>query len=317
MHIFSHSLLRSPLLAVAGGVVAVSFAAIFTKLTTAPPLVVALYRMSIAFLFQAPFLWRETWQELTQKKPQAVRSAVLAGLALGVHFAVWVTSLRLTSVASSTVLVTTQPVWVAVGSYLVYREKLPGKKIAALVLALTGVSLISVGDVGEGALTGTSLRWTGDLLAVLGAIFMACYLMLGREAQQNLGTGPYTFLAYGVAAATLLAMVMVHGDPLFPYPLADWLAFLGLALVCTLGGHSLLNWSLRSLSAVTVSSAILGEPVAATGWALLFLGEVPTWWQVAGGALVLIGLVWFNTADHRAWSFLACKKGADNREVLH
>ncbi|MGE5623585.1 MAG: DMT family transporter [Methanocella sp.] len=280
------------------GVLAVSIAALLIRLTTAPPLITAAYRMGLAFLLQAPFLWKGVRAELRQADHRALRFAVLAGAALAAHFASWVTSLKLTTVASSTVIVTTQPVWVALGSYLLLGEAIPGGKLAALAVALAGTFLIGWGDAGAhpagpaaaGTLGGPL---AGDLLALLGAVFMAVYLMAGQKARERLSTGAYTFLAYGVAALALIALALLHGDRLAPYPPSDWLAFAGLALVCTLGGHSLLNWALRHLPATTVSAAILGEPVGATLWAFLFLREVPGSWQLVGGLLVLAGLLSF------------------------
>lgn len=294
--------------------VAVSVAALFIRLAAAPPLVIAAYRMGLAFLFQAPFVWPAARAELADpQRRRSVGIAILAGLALAVHFAAWVTSLKLTSVAASTVIVTTQPVWVALGSYLFFHERLPAFRVAALLLALLGTALIGWGDAGSpgaalppdsaalaalptnsAALPLASTALAGDALALLGAICMAVYLMAGQRAQRLLGPGTYTFIAYGVAATALLAMALLRGDSLYPYPLSDWAAFLGLAVICTLGGHSLLNRALRHLPATAVSAAILGEPVGATLWAFLFLGEAPRGIQLYGGLLTLAGLLLFN-----------------------
>jgi drug/metabolite transporter (DMT)-like permease len=279
-------------------VAAVSLAALFIRLSTAPSLVIALYRMSLAFLLQAPFLWRGAVTEIRRGGVKPALLAVLAGLALAGHFAAWIGSLKLTTVASSTVLVATQPLWVVAGSYLLFRERLPWRQALALLCSLAGALLIGWGDIGfawqvPGRLALPSGALAGDLLAVLGAMLMAVYLMAGRRAQVTYSVGTYTFVAYGVSSAALLTAALIQAYPLTGYAATDWLAFLGLAVVCTLGGHSLLNWSLRYLPASTVSTAVLGEPVGATLWALLFLGEAPRIVAVAGGLLVLIGLVAF------------------------
>jgi drug/metabolite transporter (DMT)-like permease len=125
---------------------------------------------------------------------------------------------------------------------------------------------------------------------------LVVYLMAGRRAQAALSVGTYTFIAYGTAALALLGLCLASATPLAPYPARDWLAFLGLAVLCTLGGHSLLNWALRHLSPTAVSASILGEPVGASFWAFILLGERPSAVQVFGGVAVLAGLALYGSA---------------------
>lgn len=210
---------------------------------------------------------------------------VLAGVALAAHFAFWTVAVRTTTVAHATVLVSMHPVVVAAGARLVFRERLSFVTSIGLALALLGAVLLALG----GSSAGRAPVAAGNALAIAGAAALAVYLLAGRHVRQSVAPWRYSALVYSVAALTLLPFaapsVIATGIPQSDL----WIAA-ALALVCTIGGHSLVSWALRDLPAVEVSAAILGEPVFATLLAIPLFGEVPTLLTAVGGVLVVVAL---------------------------
>lgn len=273
-------------LALTVAILAVSTAAIMVRLSTAPPLPVAFWRLAFATLLLAPptLAWhRADLQALT---PREIGTLALVGVVLGVHFATWIASLYLTTVAASVVLVTTHPVLVGLGSGRLLGEPLTGRGWFGVLLALAGAAVIVAVDRGLGV--GNLL---GDALALTGAAAMAVYLLAGRHVRQRLPVLPYVLVVYGSATVSLGLATLVSGQPFTGYPLQDWLLFLGLAVVPMILGHTLLNWSLEHLPAPVVSTTILGEPLGSTVLAWLILSEVPPTGTLLGGAVVLAGIL--------------------------
>ncbi|HEY40959.1 MAG TPA: DMT family transporter [Dehalococcoidia bacterium] len=267
------------------GVISVSFAAIFIRLADAPPLVIAAYRLCIASIILAPVAWTRSRQELRRLARRDVMLAVASGAFLALHFALWVSSLSYTSVATSVVLVTITPIFVAVASYLLFRERLTRQIIAGIIVCLAGAVLIGYGNW---QICSESLF--GGVLALLGALAVAGYLLIGRRLRQEMSLLSYAFLVYGSAAIMLLVAVLVRGYPVFGYSGDTYLMLVLLAVVPQLMGHMSLVWALRFVSATLVTIAVLGEPVGATILAFLILDEAPTWSEIVGGVLILAGI---------------------------
>jgi drug/metabolite transporter (DMT)-like permease len=201
-------------------------------------------------------------------------------------------SLSLTSVAASVVLMTTHPIFAALGSYLLLDEPLERRMIVALAVAVFGSAIIALGDLGKG-----SHQALGDLLALAGGISVAGYFVIGRRLRARLSLLGYIFPVYASAAAILLLTLLVSGVPQVPERPGTWL-WLGLmALGPQILGHSSLNWALRYLSATFVTLAILGEPIGSTLLAWWLLGERPSGWAVAGGLLIFAGIVLASRAE--------------------
>ncbi len=276
--------LATPAMVVA--ILAVSTAAIMVRLSSAPPLPVAFWRLAMATLILAPptLLWHR--EDLWELSLRDLGLLSLVGLVLGVHFATWIASLYLTTVAASVVLVTTHPVLVGLGSGRLLGEPLTSRGWLGVLLALAGAAVIVAVDRGLGI--GNLL---GDALALTGAAAMALYLLAGRRVRQRLPVLPYVLVVYGSATVGLAAATLVSGQPFTGYPLRDWLLFLGLAVVPMILGHTLLNWSLEHLPAPVVSTSILGEPLGSTLLAWLILTEVPPAGTLLGGAVVLAGIL--------------------------
>lgn len=213
----------------------------------------------------------------------------VAGVFLALHFATWMTSVNLTTVAASVLLVSTTPVFVAVAARAVYKERIPSLAWAGILLATGGAAA-----VGGGSLGGSSLD--GNLLAVAGAATAGGYVMAGQVARRTQGILEYAVVTYAVAGAFLLVVCVVKGVDLTGYPAGTWWAIAGLVAGPQLLGHTVINLVLSDIDATTVSVAIMAEPVIATALAWMLFDEVPTWLLYPGGVAILAGIYMVSTA---------------------
>jgi drug/metabolite transporter (DMT)-like permease len=266
------------------GVAAVSTSAIFVKLATAPSSIIAAYRLLFSVLLMAPLIIRQR-ADLRQIHKKDWLFLWVAGIFLALHFILWFESLRYTSVASSVVLVSLQPLFSFIGGYLIFREKLTNKGAFASTLAFGGSVIIGWGDFQIG---GAAL-W-GDILALLGAGAVTVYWLIGQNLRQRIPVMTYTFVVYGTSTITLVLYNTASSFPFFPYPRKDWVMFLLLAFVPTLLGHSVFNWIIKWINASTISISLLGEPVGAAFLAYWILSEKITIMQWIGGTIIIAGI---------------------------
>lgn len=259
------------------GVLAVSWGGPLVRFTTSPALTVAAWRLIFSSLVLLPLGIRK-W------RGKDAKYAGLAGLFLAAHFAFWIQSLRLTSVASSVVLVNTNPFFVGLFSHFLGEKPSPSFWLG-VALALMGMGLIGAGDF---SLKPSALL--GDALALLGAMCASAYLLAGRKARKTMSLLPYASLTYFVAALLLFPIAFSLGVA-FP-PQSDWVWLALIALVPQLLGHTTLNWALRKFPAAAVATAILGEPLLAALWAFLLFGEKLRPLSGGGIGLVLAGILW-------------------------
>jgi drug/metabolite transporter (DMT)-like permease len=282
----------NPYLAVLVGVFAISFSALFVRLSTAPAMIIATYRLLFTFLMLAPFTLTRNFDDLRSLPWRERGLAAASGACLALHFVTWFTSLNYTSVASSVVLVTTQPVFVVLGSWLLFRERISRRALFGMALALSGSFIIGASDFQ------LDMRaFWGDLLALAAAVFVSGYLLIGRRLRGSVSLPAYTFFTYGSSALLLVGASLASRTPFHPYPATDWLLFLGLALICTVLGHTVFNWVLRYVQASVVSVSVLGEPLGAIIWAAVFLHEYPTGRQLIGASCIFAGLFLFTRAS--------------------
>lgn len=275
-------------------VLAMSTAAVLARRAgEAPATVIAFWRCALAASVLAPAMLfgarrSEYRRELTALTRTERALLAAAGVSLGLHFQTWISSLEYTTIASSSVLVSTTPVWVALGAAMLAgqaRDPLPRGAALALGICVLGSITIGWGDFG---LSRRALG--GDALALAGALFAALYLLAGRRLRGKVSLAPYLTAVYGVAALWLLASCALEALPILGYRRTTGLAILAIALVPQLIGHSTFNWALRWTSARLVAVAALGEPIFSTLWGFLLEREVPgvsTW---IGGALLLLGI---------------------------
>jgi drug/metabolite transporter (DMT)-like permease len=267
------------------GVVAVSTAAILIREADAPSLVIAAYRIVLASIPMLAFTAYRR-EALVPRGRERAGLTLLAGLALALHFAVWIESVKQTSIVTSVVLVTTAPLFVAVASGPLLGER-PGKAVWYGLGVTVAGTLVMVGeDLGRGSDT---LR--GDLLALLGAVFAAVFMLAGRRLLADEGRWlPYSTATYSIAGVTLIAMVIISGEAVSGFSDETYLYLVLLALIPQIIGHTAINRSLGYLPAFAVALAVQGEPVGSTILAAGLLGEVPTALELIGGALVLTGV---------------------------
>lgn len=279
----------APQLALALGIMAVSSGSIFARFAQAdaPSLAIAAYRLSLATLFLLPVAWLRYRLIIRGLGAREWGWLLASGLFLAIHFATWITSLEYTSVASSVALVSTSPLWVALFAWIAWREPLTKPLLAGLGLALAGSVVISLAE----AQAAISARpFLGNVLALIGALAVSAYWLIGRHLRRRLPLVPYVTAVYGFAALFLLAAALLFRQPLHGFKPATYGWFLLLALVPQLVGHSSFNWALGHLGAAYVAVATLGEPIGAAVLALLFLGEVPSPLKAAAAALILAGI---------------------------
>lgn len=280
----------SPPVALALSIFALSTSAILVRWSSAPSVVVAFYRVLFTLLLLAPLALARHRADLFTLSIRDGAIAAITGVALAIHFAAWFESLNWTSVAASVTLVQTQPVFVAVGAYLLLDERITVRTVGGILLALAGAAVMSVGDLlTDSVFAGTALY--GNALALLGGVMAACYVLAGRSLRQRIPLLPYVSVVYGTCTLTLFALALAGGDPLTGYPPREWLLFLGMAVGPGVLGHTVVNWALAHIDSSVVSVSLLGEPVGATLLALLLLAEVPGMATVFGGTIVLVGIL--------------------------
>jgi len=271
--------------ALVAGVIAVAFAAIFIKKAEAPSIVIAAYRLGIAAIIITPIALIKARTELKILTIKEYLMAVASGGFLALHFALWISSLRYTSVTSSVVLVTASPIFVAIASYLLFKEKITRRILIGIMVSIIGAIVIGFNSW---ILGGASVK--GSILALSGALAIAGYLLIGRRLRQKMGILSYIFLTYSSAAVVLVIWSLIVGGSFTGYSGFTYLMFVLLALIPQLTGHSLLNWSLKFVPATMVTIAVLGEPVGATILAFSILKEVPSGFEITGGLLILGGI---------------------------
>jgi len=280
-----------PALVLATSVLAFSWAGPLVRFTEAPALAISLWRLLIAvgILAIVVSLRREGWGPLRTLPPRAWALGALAGGLLALHFWSWIASVQYTSIASSVVLVSTQPLFVGLLSALFLGEHPRRREWVGLTIAVAGAAWIGWGDF---AIGGTALF--GDALALGAALLAAAYYIVGRALRPHVDIWSYVMLVYGTAALVLLVAVLLHpGVALVEgYESRDWWVFLALALGPMLLGHTGVNYALRYVRAYVANLAVLGEPVGATiiAWILPAIAERPSMPTLVGGGLILLGI---------------------------
>ena len=252
--------------------------------TAAPALAIAFWRNVLAAAVLAPVAITRRAVELRALVAREKWLIAAAGVLLAAHFATWITSLRFTSVASSTALVATQPAWAA----LMARGR-------GAVIGRTAWAGIAMGVVAAGLLTGIDVRLSsrtleGDVLALVGAVLAAGYVTAGSAVRQTVDTTTYTTLCYSTTAALLLVVCFVGHQQLFGYTGLDWIRIAALTIGAQLLGHSVFNRVLKTTSATVVSLSILFEVPGATVLAAIFLHQAVRTSQLPAAFVLLAGV---------------------------
>ena len=268
------------------GTVAASISAILIRYAEeAHPLAISFWRCSAGALVLVPF----AWSKLRRLERSDLKVPAWAGVFLALHFATWITSVGITSIAASVLLVSTAPVFIAIAARYLLAERLPSAAWAGIVVAMLGAVLVTGTNFG-----GSSV--TGNALALIGGATAGGYILAGQIARRRLGILQYAIIAYGVSAVLLVIVCLATGVELFGYSAKTWWAIAGLVVGPQLLGHTVINLVLSELDATTVSVTIMAEPIIAIGLAFLLFSETPTWLVYPGGAAILAGIYVVSTA---------------------
>ncbi|KQL21198.1 DMT family transporter [Cytobacillus solani] len=272
------------------GVFALSTSAIFVKLADAPVTITAFYRMLFAAVMLLPFLLvnKKNRQELRLLSKKQWGLGLLSGVFLAAHYVLWFESLNYTSVASSTVIVTLQPLFSMVGGYFLFKERFSKGAIAGCLVAIAGSIVIGWRDF---QISGQALF--GDILAFIAAGIITAYFFIGQHVRKRLSLIPYSVISYGSSTLLLGVFAFSQQTPFFNYSVQTWWSFIGLAFIATILGQTIFNWLLKWLSTSIISMSILGETIGTCILAYFILDEVISLQQGMGIALILIGLALF------------------------
>ncbi|MCJ8010951.1 DMT family transporter [Paenibacillus sp. KQZ6P-2] len=278
------------------GIIAVSFSSIFVKWSSAPASIQGMYRLFFTALLMLPFI-RPHLAELKSLSLKKTFMLFASGFFLALHFLLWMGSLKLTTVSSSTIILALEPVFIVIGAFFIYKERTSAFAMFGMGVAIIGAVLIGWGDIG---VSRTNL--IGDLLSVFGTLAVSVHMLIGQKMVKQVSSYVYSFVVFLSATIVFALYNLIDGVSFTGYSGKDWGIFLLLAVVPTVFGHLLFNWLLQYVSATTISMSILGEPVGASLLAFVLLGEQMTWFQIIGGLLAISGLILFLNADRMKWT---------------
>ncbi|WP_123040215.1 DMT family transporter [Cohnella candidum] len=275
----------APIIPLTVGMIAISFAPILVRYSDAPASVQGMYRMLFTLLLMTPF---------GAKQLPGIRSiswkdwALLgvAGLFLGVHFLLWMESIDYTSIASSTIILSLEPVLVMIGSFVFFKDKPARAAVIGLVIAFAGVCCVGSGDSGV-----SRSALLGDTLSFLSTLAIAVNMLLAKRILTRVSSYLYSLAVFTVAFLFFAVYNLATDTPFFGYPGKEWLIFLLLAIVPTVLGHMIFNWLLAYVSATTISMSVFAEPVGASLLAIFLFSEMISVSQLVGGILVIVGLL--------------------------
>lgn len=272
----------NPYFTLVSGVLAVSTGAIFARMADAPALVIAAYRVGIAVIVLLPFALWKARDELKSLSGKDLKFAMLAGFFLAMHFATWISSLSYTSVVNSVVLVNTTPLWVGLLTPLITRERIRKATVISILVSVAGGVIIGIGDF----VTVKTALW-GDLLALIGSVCLAIYLLLGQTLRSKLSLLAYVTVCYGSAAVILWMIVWLAGAPVSGFDLNTWYCLLAMAMIPQLIGHTSYNWALKWFSTHMIAVSLLGEPIGGTVLAYIIFNEGLNSFKIIGGIFIL------------------------------
>lgn len=263
-----------------------SVSSIIIRFSEAPALVISAYRMfftCILLLFPVYIKSRSEFKSL-HKNDYAM--CLISGIFLALHFASWIQSIQMTTIANSTILVSCSPIFVAAINYFLLKEKVTGKMAAGIAMSLMGIVIIGMSSYQA---DGPSMM-LGNVLAFMGAVFVAGYLVIGGIVRKTVSAGVYVFIVYSVSALVLFIMCFASGTPVYPYPLREFVLFFLLAFFSSILGHTVYNYLMKYFSSTLISISTLMEPVFAGLMAILVFKEIPSAYTILGGIIIIGGI---------------------------
>ncbi|QYK60257.1 DMT family transporter [Paenibacillus sp. S25] len=284
MKINQSSLPFHPYILLLISILSVSISSIMIKSSDTPTSVAGMYRLYMSVLIMLPFVPWKMFRSLEMNKKDW-STVFIAGLFLGLYFLFWMESLVYTSVASSMVILSLQPLFVMMGSYFMFRERANILTILCLIAALVGSIVIAWGDIGI-----SREALIGDGLSLVGTILVSAYMLAGQKVSHKINANLYSVIVFFIGGSIMLVYNLLNHYSLIEYDSSDWMYFLLLAVIPTIFGQYIFNLLLKSMGATTVSVGIIGEPVLAIILAYLFLGEIISAFQFIGGIMTLFGM---------------------------
>lgn len=285
---------KHPMIMIVIGILGISVSAILVKYSAAPSAVTAAYRLLWTVLLMAPVVFgkKKYRQELFACRKKTALLCGISGFFLALHFTTWFDSLNHTSVASSTTIVCTEVIWVALGFVLFLKGSVSKQAAIGIAITISGSILIAFSDYSAGG-----NHFYGDILALLAAVFVAVYTLIGRLARTTMTTTVYTFIVYLFCCLTLLLFTLINGLSMAGYGLSPVAVGFLLSVFSTLLGHSIFSWCLKYLSPAFVSASKLCEPVAAAVMAFILFQEIPVPMQILGGVVILSGVLYYSRVE--------------------
>lgn len=271
------------------GVFFTSLSSIIVRISQAPSLAISFYRMLFTvLLLLVPVIMKEkeVIKNITKKD---FILCIISGVFLALHFASWIASISMTTISNSTILVSCSPVFVSLANFLILKEKFTSKMLIGLTLSLIGTGIIAMGSSGGS----TNDMMLGNILAFMGAIFVAGYFVIGGIVRKNLSAGSYVFIVYSASVIVLFFMCLLTKTPIYPYSSKEFLLFFALAFFCSILGHTVYNYLMKYISATMISISTLCEPIFASILALIIFREIPSIYTLIGGTIVLSGVFYY------------------------
>nr|WP_312578303.1 DMT family transporter [Sedimentibacter sp.] len=271
------------------GVLFTSLSSIIIRLSQAPSLVISFYRMlfTVMLLF-IPVMLKERKSIKGINKKDFIL-CIISGVFLALHFASWIASISMTTISNSTILVSCSPIFVSLANFFILKEHFTSKMLTGLLMSIVGTVIIALGSSGGS----TSSMMLGNILAFMGAVFVAGYLVIGGIVRKNLSAGVYVFIVYSASIVTLFFMCILTQTPIYPYSPKEFLLFLALAFFCSILGHTVYNYLMRYISATMISVSTLCEPIFASVLALIIFKEIPSVYTIVGGVIILSGVFYY------------------------
>jgi len=266
-----------------------SVSSIIIRFSEAPALVISAYRMLFTCMMLFLPVYIKNRNEFKSLNKSNFIMCVISGIFLAFHFASWIKSIQMTTIANSTVLVSCSPIFVAAINYYLFKEKITYKMIVGISMSLLGTIIIGMGS-SQG---NESSMMLGNILAFMGAIFVAGYLVIGGFVRRTVSAGVYVFIVYFVSAIVLFIMCFVTGIPVYPYPAKEYMLFFLLGFFSSILGHTAYNYLMKYYSSTLISVSTLMEPIFASLMAMFIFREIPSLYTVVGGIIIIGGIYYY------------------------
>ena len=290
--------MNKPYIALFISVVSVSFAAIFIVSVDAPSLSIAFFRLLFTTMLILPvvLLHKKTRDELKTLPRWTLYTMIGIGVVLAAHFALWITSLEFTSVASSVILVTAHPIIVGPISHFFLKERLSFANIMGIIISFSGVIVLVYGNYGFATSIDTL---EGNLLAWAGGVAAGLYILGGRHLRCQISVIPYVFVVYTIATIVLFIFCLMANISFSFISQRDIFIIFSMAVISGIFGHTLYNWSLAQVRASVASVALLGEPIGSSLFAFIlpWINQIPSIYTIIGGTIIILG-IFFTTRTY-------------------